>query len=183
MIRDSGRLFDELSALEGAEGRFSSHFASTRESEQGISAGRILPEVLFISSGAREGAGITPHEYSHFQLEASPWRAVPDGGWRNFVPTPQTLQNMEHIYDSAVYFAAKKLSEHRHETVFNRSNYGWSPYADGNPIIRMDALPVRQVEPAERLEELLDVPVIKDPDDEVSAEKEAVDGSGLGRSP
>ncbi|WP_019216617.1 hypothetical protein [Legionella tunisiensis] len=46
--------------------------------------------------------------YSHFQAEASPWRHVQSGGLSNYVPTLQTLQTMEHIYDSAIYFSAKK---------------------------------------------------------------------------
>ena len=134
-IADGGALFNELSQLPGAAKRFSSHCAKTKIEEKGISAGRILPEVLFLISIKN---GIT---YSHFQAEASPWRQVPGGGWKNWVPGLQTLQNSEHIYDSIIYFAAKQVSQWKKNTIYNRSNYGWSPYADNNPITSMSTLP------------------------------------------
>jgi hypothetical protein len=148
-IQDGGTLYNELKALDGAETRFSSHFASTRIEEKGINAGRILPEVLFLTT-VENG-----NTYSHFQVEASPWRQVPKGGFSNYVPELQTLQNIEHIYDSVVYFAAKKVSEFRQNTVYNRSNYGWSPYADNNPITSMSSLPKPLTEPEDELENLL----------------------------
>jgi hypothetical protein len=167
-LNDGAGLFRELKALEGAETRFSSHFANYRTEELGISAGRILPEVLFIET-VQDG-----ERYSHFQVEASPWRAIPGGGVRNFIPTLQTLQNMEHISDSVIYFAAKKLSEYRHDTVYNRSNYGWSPYADDNPIITMDQVSAPRVEAVAELDHLLDAE-IDEPALQVQAEEELED--------
>lgn len=148
-INDGGKLFRELAQLEGSEPRFSSHFAAFRIEEKGISAGRILPEVLFLSTKEK---GQT---YSHFQAEASPWRQTPDGGVRNWIPNLQTMQTMEHISDSALYFAAKKIAELHGKTVHNLSKYGWSPFADDNPIKSMSELPPLKVESVKELARFL----------------------------
>jgi hypothetical protein len=156
-IDDGGALFRELKELEGAEPRFSSHFKETRQEELGISAGRIIPEMLFLNTIDADGK-----ECSHFQTEASPWRAVEGAGMDNYRPTLQTLQNAEHIPDSIIYFVAKKSSEMKGDTVCNRSNYGWSPYADDNPITSLNgSLPkVKAATPAST-EALLDAPMPK----------------------
>lgn len=160
-IADGGKLYLDLNALKGVEARFSSHFPHSRVEERGISAGRILPEVLFLTT--IEGG----KTYSHFQAEASPWRQVPGGGVKNYIPCLQTLQTMEHVYDSLIYFSAKKISQIRSKTVYNRSSYGWSPYADNNPITSMDRLPSPHTERADDLVRLLGLPV-------AGAQKEAV---------
>ncbi|STX88378.1 hypothetical protein [Legionella feeleii] len=142
MLEDGGALFEELKDIKDKNGklvaqeRFSSHFSATRVEEWGISCGRIIPEILFIKSIDSEG-----RVFSHFQVEASPWRMTPSGGLSNFIPSLDSLQTMEHVYDSLIYFAAKQISHFRNQTIWNRSSYGWSPFADNNPIKSLDSLP------------------------------------------
>lgn len=133
-IADNGALYRELATLDGAMKRISSHFPKTKLEEQGISAGRVLPEVLFIRTKDADGK-----EFTHFQSEASPWRQMP-GDWRNnLTPTKQTLQNLEHIIDSLIYFIAKLISQLKGEPIHNRSNYGWSVHGDKNPIVSLNS--------------------------------------------
>ena len=74
-------------------------------------------------------------------MEASPWRQIKGGGQSNLVPDRQTGQNLEHIPDSAIYGFGKIKAVVTGDTVHNRSCYGWSPYADDNPIRSLDTLP------------------------------------------
>lgn len=131
-IEDNGALYRDLAKIEGAETRFSSHFASTRiGKEMGISCGRILPEVLFLQSTQVKGPN-----FSHFQAEASPWRLDKSKPWA--LPNRETLQTSEHITDSAYYFISKKISLWLSRPVLNLGPYGWSIHDDANPITSCD---------------------------------------------
>lgn len=122
IVDDYGKLFEKLSEIEGAQVRFSSHFADTRLEERGIHCGRIIPEILFLS---------TP-KASHFQVEASPWRGKGVIGVAKAVLTnPQVL---EHIPDAMVY-GYKKARTPACEHVKNLGAYGWSEHNDSNPIV------------------------------------------------
>ncbi|HHF7346993.1 TPA: hypothetical protein ACPSKE_000150 [Legionella feeleii] len=132
-IKDGGTLYRELAKIEGAQVRFSSHFASTKVGkEMGINCGRILPEVLFLQSTQVQGSN-----FSHFQAEASPWRMDKSSPW-TLLPNRETLQTSEHLTDSAYYFINKKISEWLSKPVLNLGPYGWSIHNDANPITSYD---------------------------------------------
>lgn len=131
IVEDNGELFEKFSEIEGAQERFSSHFADTRLEEKGIHCGRIIPEILFLSTFDPEDANKLPKE-SHFQVESSPWRGKGMSGIAKAIITnPQIL---EHIPDSVVY-GYKKARTPAGDHVKNLGAYGWSEHNDTNPIV------------------------------------------------
>lgn len=161
ILQDNGEFFRRVAALEGAELRYSSHFASTRLVEKGISCGRIIPEMLVIHTKDKEGI-----ERSHFQAEASPWR-----GFGAMMTSMDGLQTAEHITDSTWYLLNKIASTMQGTPVMNLGPYGWSKHDDAHAIIDMKVQPPQVENAAKVIAQSRTAPSMADVFDETPAPK------------
>ena len=133
-FNDGGKFYRDLKSIGCAAIRCSSHFRPgnnrqlEKTGEEGITCGRILPELLIIITQDQSGM-----VRSHFQAEASPWRLRP-GKWVE-IPNRGTLQTSEHALHFTLYalntFVALMLGKSKE----NLGPYGWSEHHDANPIV------------------------------------------------